>query len=63
MRLLDGHRLAGLGLPVRGEGLVVFLVEFACRVIGHVEDGRVGERETEAPNWTDAGDQAGEQFA
>jgi hypothetical protein len=42
MRLLDGDRLAGLGLPVRGEGFVVGLVELPRRIVGDVEQRRVG---------------------
>ena len=42
MRLLDGDRLAGLFLPVGGEGLVVGFVEFAGRVVGDVQDGLIG---------------------
>ena len=43
MRLLDGDVVAGLFLPVGGEGLVVGFVELARRVVGDVEEGRVGE--------------------
>ena len=42
MRLLDGDGLAGLLLPVGGEGRVVGLVELAGRIVGDVEDGGVG---------------------
>ena len=41
--LLDGDRLAGLLLPVGGEGVVVGFVELAGRIVGDVEDGGVGE--------------------
>ena len=62
MRLLDGHRLAGVGLPFGGEGLVESLVELAGRIIGNVEDGRVGECEAENAELHGAGEEAGKQF-
>jgi len=62
VRLLDGHRLAGLGFPVGGEGLVIGLVELTRRIVGHVEDGGVGERETERAELDRCGDQCAEQF-
>jgi hypothetical protein len=37
LRLLEGHVLAGLGLPVFGKCGVVLNVQFACRVVGDVE--------------------------
>ncbi|MNN38564.1 hypothetical protein D3C81_1525690 [compost metagenome] len=39
MGLLHAHGLVALGLPVLVEGGVVFLVQLAGRVIGHVEQG------------------------
>ena len=44
VRGLDGDRLAGLGLPVGGEGLIDRLVEFARRIVGDVQQGglRIG---------------------
>ena len=62
MRLLDGHRLAGLGLPLRGEGGVELLVEFARRIVGDVEEGRVGECEAEDTELDRARDKRAEQF-
>jgi hypothetical protein len=44
MRLLDGDRFAGLGLPVLGEDRVQLLIELAGRVIGDIEELAVGER-------------------
>ena len=61
MRLLDGHSLAGLGLPLGGEGGVELLVELAGRVIGDVEDGRVGECESEDSELNGAGKKAGKK--
>ena len=43
VRLIDGDRLARPGLPVGCEGGVELLVELARRIIGHVEQGAVGE--------------------
>ena len=43
VRLLDGDRFAGLGLPVVGEGLIDGLVEFTGGIVGNVEQGRVGK--------------------
>ncbi len=59
--VLDGHRLAGVGLPLGGEGLVEILVELAGRVIGDVEDGRVGECEAEDAELHGAGEKAGKK--
>jgi hypothetical protein len=39
MRLADADVLVVLGLPVRGERRVDFVVELACRVVGDVEQG------------------------
>ena len=58
MRGLDGDRLAGLRLPMRGEGRVEFLVEFPRRIIGDVEQGRIREGETE-PSELDRARQSG----
>src|SRR5919199_4711405 len=38
MGLLDGHSLAGLTLPIGGEGSIELLVELACGIIRHVEE-------------------------
>ncbi|MNK73376.1 hypothetical protein D3C87_928710 [compost metagenome] len=48
VRLLDAHVLAGLGLPVLGEGLVVVHVQLAGRVVRHVQQrhGALGTRRT-----------------
>ena len=43
MGLLDGDVLAGLGLPILGEGLVDGFVELTRRVVGDVEQGGVGK--------------------
>ena len=40
MGLFDGNGVAGRGLPVSGEGGVVFDVELAGRVVGDVEQLR-----------------------
>ncbi len=40
--LLDGDVIAGLGLPVLGEGGVEVLVQLARRVVGDVEQADVG---------------------
>jgi hypothetical protein len=40
--LLDGDSFVVPGLPVLGEGRVVFLVELTGRVVGDVEQGHVG---------------------
>jgi hypothetical protein len=37
VRLLHGHRLVALGLPVLAERGVVLLVQLAGRIVGHVE--------------------------
>ena len=42
MRLLDLDVLAGLLLPVLGEGRVEILIELAGRIVGNVQDRRVG---------------------
>ena len=42
VRLLDGDVLAGLRLPVLGEGRVEVLIELARRIVGDVEQRRVG---------------------
>ena len=50
VRLLDGHGLSGLRLPLRGEGGVHLLVELARRVVGDVEEllrGRAGGEDEE----------------
>ena len=47
---------------LRGEGLVEILVELARRIIGNVEDGRVGECEAENAELHGAGEQAGKEF-
>ncbi len=44
VRVLDRHRLAGLRLPVGGEGGVDRLIEFARRIVGDVEQRDVGAR-------------------
>ena len=44
MRLLDGDGLAGLLLPVGGEGRVVGLVELAGRIVGDVEKRNIGRQ-------------------
>ena len=41
MALLEGHVLAALGLPVLGKSLVELHVQFARRVIRHIEQGHV----------------------
>ena len=61
MRLLDGDGLAGVGLPLGGEGVVEVLVEFAGRVIGDIEQRGVGEREAECAELHRAGDQYAEE--
>jgi hypothetical protein len=42
MRLLDHDGVAGLRLPVFGEGFVVFLVELAGGVVRHVQQLDIG---------------------
>ena len=59
MRLLDGHGLAGVGLPLGGESGVEILVELAGRVIGDVEERGVGKCEAEDAELHCAGQQAG----
>ena len=49
VRLLDGHGLAGLRLPVLGEGLVELLVQLTGRIVGHVQQRRVGGRGRQGP--------------
>jgi hypothetical protein len=43
MGLLDNDRLPGLGLPILDEGRVEVLVELAGRIVGDVQQGRIGE--------------------
>ena len=42
VRLVDRDVLAGLLLPVLGEGRVVVLIELARRIVGDVEQRRLG---------------------
>ncbi|MNL52071.1 hypothetical protein D3C87_1752150 [compost metagenome] len=46
MRCLDRHGFAGVRLPLFSESDVEVLVKFTCRVIGHVQDRRVGKSHT-----------------
>ena len=44
MRLLNGDGVAGLGLPVLVERLVVLFVELAGRIVGDIEQGALGSK-------------------
>lgn len=48
MRLAYLYDLAGLGLPVPVEDGVEILVQLACRVVGDVEQCRLGEGAAQA---------------
>ena len=45
VRLVDGDRLAGLGLPLGGESGIDVLIELARDVIGDVQDCRLREHD------------------
>jgi hypothetical protein len=47
VRLLDGHVLSGLALPVFGKGGVELHIQLARRVVRHIQQGhgrRLGQR-------------------
>ena len=44
MRLVDGDALPGLALPVGDEGAVDVAVQFACRIVGDIQQRRFGGR-------------------
>ncbi len=51
MRGLDRHRFAGVLLPLRSEGGVEILIQFARRIVGYVEKRLVRECGSDSTRW------------
>ena len=60
--IFTGNEASTNGDQADGEGFVIGLVEFTCRVVGHIQNSRVGKRETECAELDRCGDQRAEQF-
>ena len=62
MRGLDGDRLPGLRLPVRGEGFFELAIQFARRIVGDIEQRRIGKGKAETAELDRGRQRGGEQY-